>query len=467
MPRNSSHTGQAGLLYLMLPRVGALAVLLLLFVLLIRGGTISQVTAAEDDDSQQQEQESVVAPEVSPAVAEDATATITVTGGIMAHDAVTEGAYDSETDSYDFTQFFTYAGSWLQDADLTIGNLETTFGGKISGYPMFSSPDDLATSLKELGFDLLTTANNHCVDSYTDGILRTIEVLDAAGLDHIGTYASQEDFDESMGVVVEEVNGISIAFLDYTYGVNYMTVSDSYLVNRYNLNTADESEASMEIDTDKLDAEMEYARSLDTDLIIVLMHWGTEYQTTQSSYQEELADYLIARGADAVLGGHSHVPQPMEYRTVTDIDGNRATGFVCYSLGNLISNMSATNTYITAILNLEITRTDGETTITNVSYEPMYLLNPGNSGTSPLVLLDIPAALEDYENEQTNPYVTSSLYETLQTSQTTLSEIFGTQWPISYNEVGSTTEDEEPDESGATETETTSESVSIDVTHKS
>ncbi|MCD8086757.1 MAG: CapA family protein [Clostridiales bacterium] len=427
---------------------GGLALLALLFVIVVECWASAQRAApGPAADAGSSGTVSGNGPQTEPAAVSDSSGsdgsaaepednglhiTVAVGGDIMAHVAVSECAYDSATDSYDFTQYFTYAGTWFQDADLAVGNLETTFGGTVNGYPMFSSPDDLADSLKELGFDLLSTANNHCMDFRSDGLRRTIEVLDAAGIDHVGTYASQESFDETMGVVVEEVNGISIAFLDYTYGVNYMTVKESYLVNRYNLTTSDESEAAMKLDTQKLDSELAYARSLGTDLIFVMMHWGTEHQTTQSSYQEELADYLIERGADAVLGGHSHVPQPMEYRTVTDVDGNEATGFVCYSLGNLISDMSKDNTYITAVLNLEITKTEeGTTSITGVSYEPLYLLNPGHDEIDTLVLMDVPAVLEAYESGEEIPYLTDELCTELRASMTTLREIFGDEWPVS------------------------------------
>ncbi len=416
---------------LLLTRVVLLLALLLLFSLLVRNGVYSEVTLIKDNSTENESVTLSSETEAEVEVLSDSSAVIAVGGDFMVHEAVSTGAYDSTTGSYDYAQFFTYAGTWLEDADLAIVNLETTLAGAVTGYPVFSAPDELATDLISLGIDLVSTANNHCADYGTSGILRTIEVLQSVGLDYIGTCASQEEYDENMGVVVEEVNGITIAFLDYTYGVNYASIGDSYLVSRYNLNTSDESEASAELDTDKIDAEMAYARSLGTDLIIVLIHWGSEYTTTESSYQKNIADYLIARGADAVLGGHSHVPQSMEYRTVTDLDGNEKTAFVCYSLGNLISNMSVANSYITAILNLEITRTDGVTTITGISYQPMYLLNPGNSGTSPLVLLDIPAALVDYEGAQTNPYMTETLYTTLQTSMDTLQSIFGEEWSIS------------------------------------
>lgn len=94
------------------------------------------------------------------------------------------------------------------------------------------------------------------------------------------------------------------------------------------------------LDQEKLQQELAYAESLGTDLIAVMVHWGIEYQTTQNAYQEQVADFLISHGADLILGSHSHVPQPLETRTVTLDDGSTRSGLVCYSLGNFVSNQS-------------------------------------------------------------------------------------------------------------------------------
>ena len=173
-------------------------------------------------------------------------------------------------------------------------------------------------ALKEAGFDFINTASNHCMDSLKDGIGQTLDVLEANGLDHIGTYRSQEEWDANHGIVVKDVNGISIAFLSYTYGTNCIPIDGfEYVTNLafkdYMDTYADEI---TEVDWERLDADMAYARDLDTDVICVFIHWGLEYHTAPVDYQREIADHLFEQGATLVCGGHPHVPEPMEVRRV-------------------------------------------------------------------------------------------------------------------------------------------------------
>ncbi len=123
-------------------------------------------------------------------------------------------------------------------------------------------------------------------------------------------------------------------------------------------------------DYDRLKGDLDKAAALDTDLVAVMIHWGAEYKTEQNRYQEDLADFLISHGADLVLGGHSHVPQPLELLTVTGEDGGSRSGFVCYSLGNFISAQNDPLTDTTAVLTLERTRDNitGETRVTGCDY---------------------------------------------------------------------------------------------------
>lgn len=411
-----------------LPRAAVLILFLLIFLWMVKGSPISSVTPRIDSGADVPESPTVSQEEGTPASAYT-TATLTLTGDFVGHLHVVNSVYDSAADCYDFTPIFQYAGSALSDTDFLIGNLETTLsGGTYSGSPSFNSPDDLAKSLKELGYDLLTTANNHCLDMGFSGLSRTLDVLDQVGIHHLGTYRSQEEYDAHNGVLVEDINGISVAFLCYTYGTNYNEVEYDYSVNRFNLNTGDETKVTL--DTERIDADMEYARGLDSDLIIVLMHWGVEYETVENADQDMVADYLIARGADAVLGGHSHVPQPLAYRTVTGIDGEERTGFVCFSLGNLVSNQADPYTNITAALNLTLTKDlgTGEAAVSDVTYTPLFLLNRGD-GTDPrYLLLDTRAAIADYEGSQTIPYLTEAVYEELKQSLTDLSNFFGAEW---------------------------------------
>ena len=310
-------------------------------------------------------------PTPSPTVA-----TLAVCGDIMSHMPVTNDAWDEGQGGYDYSPIFAQAAPYLQAADYAVANLETTLSetGPYSGYPAFKSPAALAGDLAEAGFDLLLTANNHCLDRGWDGLVSTLDALDGAGLAHVGTYRSAEE--QTAGTIhVADVGGISVAFLGYTYGTNGIPLPEGR-EDAVNLFNTDYTTTLPTPDTPQLEADLAAARALDTDLIAVMIHWGVEYQTTQNSYQEELADLLIANGADLVLGGHSHVPQPIEQRTVAGWDGTERTGFVCYSLGNFISSQVDPLTDTTAVLTLELTldHETGEAGVTGWSYAPMLMV---------------------------------------------------------------------------------------------
>ena len=311
-------------------------------------------------------------PEPEPIVAH-----LAVAGDIMSHMPLTKDAYVAASDTYDYSHMYADAVRQLTGADYAVANLETVLGGgpKYSGFPAFNSPDALAKGAKDAGFDLLSTANNHCKDRGMDGIYRTLDVLDEYGLAHVGTYRSQAERDENHGIVVADVGGISVAFLSYTYGLNGNRLPEDgkYAVNLFNL---DYYTTLSDPDYETLSADLAAARALDTDLIAVLIHWGVEYQNAPNHYQESLARYLVGQGADLVLGGHPHVLQPYETVTAQGEDGQERTGFVCYSLGNFLSNQQELETKTTAVLDLELTkRPDGETDVTDVSYTPYYMLH--------------------------------------------------------------------------------------------
>jgi len=292
---------------------------------------------------------------------------------------------------YDYARIMAAAGPYVEAADYAVVNLETTLSGgpPYSGYPTFNSPDDMALDLKALGFDLCLTANNHSLDRGFSGLSRTLDVLDQAGLAHVGTSRTQEEHDHNF--VIADVGGVSVAFLGYTYGTNGIPVPSKhpYAINVFH---TDYLTTLSKPDWDGLAADLEAARAMKPDLITVMIHWGQEYKTSQNSYQESLADFLLENGADIVLGGHSHVPQPMELRTLPD--GRQ--GFVCYSLGNFISSQTKPLTNITAVLTLTLTRDNetGETQVSNYTYAPMYMLHQA-AGTSPrFELVDIHRALD-------------------------------------------------------------------------
>ncbi len=387
----------------------AVLCVLLIFLGLKQDASSTQGPSAPEDEGQQQ-----------TVIQEPITATLAVCGDIMSHSPQTNDAYNASTDSYSYLPCFQYVKPWIESADYAVANFETTLNGPpYSGYPQFCAPDALAYDVQAIGFDLVTTANNHCMDKGYNGLVRTLDTLDAAGLKHVGTYRTQEEFSANNGVVVADVGGISVAFLGYTYGTNGIPVAEDkdFSLNRFN---TDYKTDCVTLDQEKLKRELAYAESLETDLIAVMIHWGIEYQTTQNDYQNQVADFLISNGADLILGSHSHVPQPMGTRTVTLDDGSTRSGFVCYSLGNFVSNQSPATVKVnytdtTAILNLELTKNfeTNETTVSNVNYVPLLVLNRGTGVQDQYLILDVNASIAEYKAGNTS-IVTDAVYKKLE-----------------------------------------------------
>ena len=392
----------------------AILVILLLCALLAFLGLRQQAQpTGSGGQSAQQEQ-------ASQEVPAPITATLAVCGDIMSHSPQTNDAYDATTDTYSYLPCFQYVQPWIESADYAVANFETTLNGPpYSGYPQFCAPDALAYDIQAIGFDLVTTANNHSMDKGFNGVVRTLDTLDQAGLAHVGSYRTQEEFQENNGVVVADVGGISVAFLGYTYGTNGIPIAqeNNFCLNRFNV---DYNGDCTTLDQEKLKSELAYAESLETDLIAVMIHWGIEYQTTQNEYQTQVADFLIANGADLILGSHSHVPQPMETRTVTLDDGSTRSAFVAYSLGNFVSNQSPATVNVnytdtTAVLNLELTKdfSTGQTTVTGISYVPLLVLNRGTGVQDQYLILDVHAAMGLHDSGDTS-LVTDAVYSKLQ-----------------------------------------------------
>lgn len=359
-------------------------------------------------------------PEPTPTVA-----TLAVAGDVMSHMPQTNDAYDAAAGTYDYRPMLRYAKPVLEGADYAVGNLETTLSGgpKYSGYPAFNSPDALAAALKDAGFDLLSTANNHSLDKRFQGLSRTLDVLDEVGLAHVGTYRTQEERDEHSGVVLADVGGIKVAFLSYTYGTNAIPVSEGkeFSINLFNL---DYMTNLSEPDYELMAADIAAAKSMEPDLVAVMMHWGVEYQTKQNRHQEQMNAWLKEQGVDLVLGGHPHVLQPYVWE-----EG----GFTCYSIGNFISAQKDRYTDTTVIYELELTRDPytGETTVTDVSYTPYLMLNRGADSEERFVLLDCYLALADYEKG--NPEnLTEATVNKLKTAIRDCHDILGTDADKNY-----------------------------------
>ena len=243
-------------------------------------------------------------------------------GDLMQHQAQIDAALQADS-SYAYDHCFSLVKDDIQRADLAIGNFETTLGGKpYKGYPQFSSPDEYLHAIKEAGFDILSTANNHSLDRRRKGLERTLTLIDSAGLTAVGTYRDALDRQERYPLLVEK-NGVRIAFLCATYGTNGIGITAPNIVNS--------------LDREELATDIRVARAMKPDVLIALLHWGNEYQREPSEEQRNLAQWLISQGVDHIIGSHPHVIQPIARIPHTEYPTQHA---VVYSLGNYISNMS-------------------------------------------------------------------------------------------------------------------------------
>ena len=345
---------------------------------------------------------------------EDLHFSMSVIGDIMCHNSQYKDAYKSSTDTYDFSYVFTDIKNYINEADIAIGNLETTFAGKARGYsnyPTFNTPEQLAYNLKDFGIDVVSTANNHCMDKSYSGLVSTINYLNDAGISYVGTNTSIE---EQNTILVKDVNGIKIAFLAFTYGTNGIPIPNdkSYAVNL--------------IDENLILNQISLAKQQNPDLICVSMHWGNEYQTKQNAEQERIANLLLQNGVDIILGSHPHVLQPMEKKTITLEDGSTKDCFVIYSLGNFMSGQTKTNTRNSVILNINFTK-NGETektTIDSVSYIPIYMYKSSSGKTQRYRVIDIEKTIQNYETG-IDTSIGQTMYSTLKTELSKIKNTMG------------------------------------------
>lgn len=290
--------------------------------------------------------------------------------------------------NYDYSQCFSLIAPTISEADYAVVNLEVPLGGGpvYRGYPCFSAPDSYAEALRDAGFDLFLTSNNHCLDSGMKAARRTLTALDSIGVDHIGTYhdAAQRD---KLVPFVKDIKGFKIGFLNYTYGTNGIEAKDGMEVAL--------------IDREKMVKEIAETRQAGAEIVVVTIHWGVEYVLTQNKNQEDLAQFLLDNGTDLVIGGHPHVIQPM---MVVDNQKTGKKSLVVYSLGNFISNMKTADTRGGALVRAVIGRDENGTPVfKEANYDTFLSAKPENKSQNYRVIPSwmpesIPAAQKEHWN---------------------------------------------------------------------
>ena len=289
----------------------------------------------------------------------DGEATLVFAGDAMMHQAQIDAARRDDG-SYDYSQCFAEIAPIVKEADYAVVNLETPLGvSGFSGYPCFNAPVSYAAGLRDAGFDLFLTANNHTLDRRDHGLRHTVYALDSLGIPHVGTYPDSA-YRSGALPMIKNVKGFRIGFLHYTYGTNGITVQGDVVVDY--------------IDRNKIADDVEAARKAGAELVVAAMHWGEEYTLLPVKSQKQLADYLLSLGVDMIIGGHPHVVQPFEMRR------NPRTGrnaLLVYSLGNLISNMKTRDTRGGAIAEVKLKRDSlGVATVSDARYHLVFTVPP-------------------------------------------------------------------------------------------
>lgn len=271
-------------------------------------------------------------------------------GDLMQHQGQIDAARTAR--GYDYSACFAYVKEVISQADFAVANLEVTLGEKpYRGYPAFSAPDEYLTAIHDAGFNVLLTANNHCLDRGRKGLERTLRLIDSLHIPVAGTYTDIEDRRTRYPLLLEK-KGFRIALLNYTYGTNGIPVPSPAVVNL--------------IDTTVIAQDIEKARQLHPDVLLACMHWGVEYQSLPGKEQQKLAQWLFAKGVDHIIGAHPHVVQPIEVHTDSL---TRQKRLVAYSLGNFISNMSARRTDGGLMLQMEFVKNGAEKERTSLKGE--------------------------------------------------------------------------------------------------
>lgn len=276
-------------------------------------------------------------------------------GDVMGHDGQLAAAYNAQTKQYEFDTCFSFIAPIIRSYDYAIANLEVTLNcTPYSGYPSFSSPASLASAMVHSGVNCFVTANNHSADRGKKGVINTLDALDSIKVLSTGTFRTPQERTTLYPLILEK-NGIRIALLNCTYGLNGLPVPEGTAINL--------------IDTTQIKQDIARAKSVNAEYIIMFIHWGLEYQLAPNSEQIRIAEFLKNQGVHAVIGSHPHVVQRAEWNKTDNF-------FTVYSLGNFISNQRTQPRDGGMMIELQIEKQNGMVCITNAGYILTWVYTP-------------------------------------------------------------------------------------------
>ena len=314
---------------------------------------------------------------------------VAAAGDLNVTDYVLENA--AHENGYDFSQTFLDVAPIFSGADLALLNFEGNLSGGSYGYATGAAPLELPKALKAVGIDAVQTANSAAIRQGVSGLAATLEAFDHVGLMTLGTFADSDDFDRTGGYEIVEVEGIRIALVAFTKGMDNLGLPAGS-EDCVNLLYEDYSTDYKKVDTERIERVLRNVREEQPDLTIAMVHWGSEYNEEISDSQKKICKQLQEGGVDVIVGTHPHLVQKVEYDPVKKT-------LVAWSLGDFFGDAVMAGTGYSIILDLEITRDNatGETFLSGWEYIPIFTLKPDQSAIGGHRVVRIREAMERYE----------------------------------------------------------------------
>lgn len=317
---------------------------------------------------------------------------------------ISDGVVEAGGPQYDYKDVFLDVAHLFADADLSVVNLEGNLYSTPYGTQTHSAPQSLVQALGDAGVDLIQLANSYSINRGISGLRQTINGVREAGMEPLGVYADEAEFKAGQGYVIRDVNGISVAMVAFTKGMDGMALPAGS-ENCVNVLYEDYDSTYQNVDTQKITKILEAVEAEKPDITVAFLHWGSEYNNTISASQTQIAKLLQQLGVDAIIGTHSHYVQKMEQDPQT---GN----FIAYSLGDFFGDAQRSGTEYSVILDLEITRdnTTGVTKVTDYTYTPIFTVTEKDD---PVKVVRIEQAMLAY-NENYIDRVSQQNYEAME-----------------------------------------------------
>ena len=326
---------------------------------------------------------------------------IMAAGDLNITDKVVQSGKAPYGDYYDYTAVFLDVAPVLSTADLTLLNFEGNLVGPPYGTDTASAPIELAQALSAAGVDIVQMANSYSIYNGMIGLSQTLENLRAAGLEPVGAFSSPEEFKQSKGYTICEIQGIKVAVVGFTKGMGSLGLPEGSesCVNKL---FVDYDSEYKKIDKAGIRSILEDVQSERPDITIAMVHWGAEYNDTVFEAQEDIAELMIDEGVDVILGTHSHMVHRIDFN-------KKDSTLVAYSLGDFFGDGSKSGTAYSIILDIQITRDNdmGTTKIDGFTVTPIYTLSE-DDGNGQRRVVRISEAIDAYEVNFVDKVTTSA-----------------------------------------------------------